>query len=116
MKNCHQCLQNSIIDGVLISQMLQINLLWWYFQLAGRCIKFLINYTKSQLTWAEIRVSVILEKILSLPEKSLTWRTFLSVFFSNPKILFPALTISDRGILSLLDVFTSPLDLILTVN
>ena len=40
------------------------------------------------------------------------------IFLFNPdsRVLFPALTISDRGILSLLDVFTSPLDLILTVN
>ena len=40
------------------------------------------------------------------------------IFLSNPdfRVLFPTLTISDRGTLSLLDVFTLPLGLILTVN
>ena len=82
MKNYHQCLQNSIIDGVLTSQMLQINPSCWWFHLPGGCIKFLINYTETQLAWADIRVSVILEQILSLPENTLTWGTFLSVSFS----------------------------------
>ena len=47
-KNYHYCPQNSIVDGVLTSQMLRINLLWKYFRLPGACIKFLINHTK---TW-----------------------------------------------------------------
>ena len=68
------------------------------------------------MSWADIRMSVRLEKVLNLPENSSTWGTLVSEFFSDPEILSPVLTISDRGILSLLDVFTLPLELILTVN
>ena len=114
-KNYHYCPQNSIVDGVLTSQMLRINLLWRYFRLPGACIKFLINHTK---TWYSFFTSYEGKNPEVPPGKYFYMAAYFTVciFLFNSESRMFLLTISNSCILSLLDVFTSPLDLILMVN
>ena len=77
-KNYHYCLRNSIIGGVLISQMPQINPFWRYLRLHGGCIIFLVNYAWFELIFV---LPATVETIpRCLPENTFTRRTFLFVF------------------------------------
>ena len=109
-KNYHYFLPNSIIDGVLTLQMLLINLLWRYLSLPGGFINFWLITLKLDLNW----YSFLPDMVETVSKSTLTWRTFLFVFFSSIRIFL--LTISNSCILSLWDVFISCLDLILMVN